>query len=209
MKIGNIIYENNLVNHTELQYFNYYNSNKSYDEIDKNLITLYVGWNFMKKCNENVELFNNIDILNKKIINNILYWEFSFNENKSDHVNGIEMFTTFAPEYYFNGKYNYTCIDPIFNVLKTTEDVLNQLPTYFDKSYQYKDNFIYLINQNNIYGLNLKMFQFLSFNVDEILLFLNLRTNLIFNDLDGEEYLKYYKIFPKLELLKRYMVTFF
>lgn len=48
MKIGNIIYENNLVNHTELEYFNYYNTNKSYDEIDKNLITLYVGWDFMK-----------------------------------------------------------------------------------------------------------------------------------------------------------------
>ena len=42
-----------------------------------------------------------MNILTHKIIENKLYWEFSFEENKSSHVNGIQSFVENAPDFYF------------------------------------------------------------------------------------------------------------
>ena len=82
MKIANIIHEKELVNHTKAEYINYFNEPKVYDELDKSLPTLYVGWSFMKACNPDDPIIQNADILKKKIITNELYWEFSFRESK-------------------------------------------------------------------------------------------------------------------------------
>jgi hypothetical protein len=50
MKIANVIYEKELVNHTIVDYVNYINVATEYDSLDKTLPTLYVGWSFMKAC---------------------------------------------------------------------------------------------------------------------------------------------------------------
>ena len=67
MKIANIIYEDDLVNYTKVEYINYFNESKKYEEIDKSLPTLYVGWSFMKDCNPDDEVIQNADILKKKV----------------------------------------------------------------------------------------------------------------------------------------------
>jgi hypothetical protein len=74
MKIANIIYEKELVNHTKVEYVNYINEKIEYEKIGNNLPTLYVGWSFMKECNLKNEIIKNADILKKKIITNELYW---------------------------------------------------------------------------------------------------------------------------------------
>ena len=44
MKIANIVFEKDLINHNHSDYVNYYNEPISYDKLNKSLPTLYVGW---------------------------------------------------------------------------------------------------------------------------------------------------------------------
>ena len=114
MKIANIIHEKELVNHTKAEYINYFNEPKVYDELDKSLPTLYVGWSFMKACNPDDPIIQNADILKKKIITNELYWEFSFRESKPSHVKGVDTFAGLVPQFYFSPKCLKNGGKPIF-----------------------------------------------------------------------------------------------
>ena len=209
MKIGNIIYEKELVNHTKVEYVNYFNEQKIYNDLDKTLPTLYVGWSFMKACNPNNPIIQNADILKKRIITNELYWEFNFTESKPSHVKGVDKFAGLVPQFYFTPKYKYTNLDPVFFQLKDIDDLMDVLPKKIDKLYNYKNEMIYLQKDNNIWGISLSMFSFFNFNIDEIINGLSerIKNNQIKLDLDGEIYQSYYKIFPNFEFLKRYIVT--
>lgn len=207
MKIGNVIYENELINHTQVEYINYINEPIAYSEIDKETPTLYVGWDFMKRCNPNNEIIQNADILRKKIITNELYFEFSFDELKSSHVKGVDKFIEKAPFFYFRSKYSYINVDPIFFQLSDVQDLMDVLPKEINVSYQYKDEMLYLLIDNKISGLNLKMYEFFQFNIEELLNRILERTNLSVYDENGEEYQNFYKKFPNFNNLKRYLVV--
>ena len=125
MKIGNIIYEKELVNHTKVEYVNYFNEQKIYNDLDKTIPTLYVGWSFMKACNPNNPIIQNADILKKRIIINELYWEFNFTESKPSHVKGVDKFAGIVPQFYFIPKYKYTNLDPVFFQLKDIDDLMD------------------------------------------------------------------------------------
>jgi len=207
MKIGNIIYEKELVNHTKVEYINYFNEQKVYNDLDKTLPTLYVGWSFMKACNPNNPVIQNADILKKRIITNELYWEFNFTESKPSHVKGVDKFAGIVPQFYFIPKYKYTNLDPVFFQLKDINDLMDVLPKKIDKLYNYKNEMIYLQKDNNIWGISLSMFSFFNFNIDEIKNSLSERTSILNIDLDGNIYQLYYRIFPNFELLKRFIIT--
>ena len=207
MKIANIVYEDELVNHKKNDYVNYFNEPKKYNELDKSLPTLYVGWLFMKSCNPNNSIIKNANILKKKIITNELYWEFSFKENKASHVKGIDNFVSIVPEFYFKPKYTFTNLDPVFFQLKDIDDLMDVVPKNIDVSYNYKNEMLYILNANNIWAINIKMYEFFKFNPDEIIERIELRTETTYSDMNGEYYQKQYKIFPNFPLLKRYIVT--
>lgn len=210
MKIANIVYEKELINHTKVDYINYYNEPKSFEDIDKTLPTLYVGWSFMKKCNPNSDIINNTDILNYTVIENSLYWTFSFKENKPLHVKGVDKFSVDSPKIYFESNFDYYNIDPVFNQIKTTEDILNLVPTILDNIYIYKNEMMYLLTGNSIIGLDLRMLRFFKLDSDEVIDELDSRLELyqdIIDDSDGELFRPYYKIFPNFIPLKRYLVT--
>ena len=209
MKIANIIYEDELVNHTKAEYVNYINRRTPYRNIDTSLPTLYVGWNFMKTCNPDNQLILNADILKKRIITDELYWEFSFKESKPSHVKGVDKFTALVPEFYFKPKHTYTNLDPVFFQLRDLRDLMDVSPKQIDFLYNYKNEMLYFLRDNNIWGLDLRMYEFFQFNKNDIVNNLLARTknNQIEIDLEGEIYQSYYKIFPNFELLKRYLVT--
>lgn len=211
MKIANIIHEKDLVNHTKVDYINYYNEEIGYDSIDKSLPTLYVGWTFMKKCNPDNEIIQNANILHNKIISNELYWEFSYNENKSSHVKGVNNFSELAPKFYFSPKYTYVNLDPVFFQIGYIDDLMDVLPRKIDSLYNYKNEMIYILSKhpegNRISGINLKMYEFFRFKPDEIINRISERTTQIYHDLEGETYQKYYKILPNFQQLKRYIIT--
>jgi hypothetical protein len=206
MRIANIIHEKELVNHTKADYINYYNEPVMY--LNGSLPTLYVGWEFMKACNPRNPIISNAEILMKKIITDELYWEFSFKENKAAHVKGVNNFVEAAPEYYFSPKYTYINLDPVGFNLRDIQDLMDVVPKQMDSLYIYKNDMVYLLKGNKITGINLKMYEFFKFNIPELLSRLKGRTSfLISDDFEGEIYQSYYKIFPKFELLKRYLVT--
>lgn len=207
MKIANIIYENDLVNHTKVKYVNYIKNPVDYNSVDKSLPTLYVGWSFMKDCNPDNEIIQNANILHKKILTNDLYWEFSFAESKASHVKGIKLFADSAPQFYFNSKYKYVNLDPIFFQLVDIEDLMAVLPKKLDYMYIYKNEMVYVILDDNIWGINLKMFEFFEFNINDIKNRLWVRAEDSCDDEDGNIYKEYYKTFPNFNRLKRYIIV--
>jgi hypothetical protein len=210
MKIGNVIHESDFVNHTKVDYINYINEPKSYDDINRELPTLYVGWNFMKSCNPNNDVIQNADILKKKIVTNELYWEFDFRESKASHVKGVTKFVNHAPEFYFAPKYNYINLDPVFFQIKDIDDLMDVLAKEFVKIYQYRDEMLYILTSDKITGINLKMYDFFQFDIDNMVRRLTDRLiteDMYFTDPDGEIYQSYYKIFPDFERLRRYLVS--
>ena len=106
MKLGNVIYRDQLVDHTKVDYINYVQEPINFRELNTDIPTLYVGWFSMKEINHNDDLISAQPILEKKIISNVLYWEFSFKENKAQHVEGVTYFTNNVPFYYFNIRYS-------------------------------------------------------------------------------------------------------
>jgi hypothetical protein len=207
MKIANIVYENELVNHTNVDYINYHKKPIDYDDLDKNLPTLYVGWSFMKKCSLNNPIIQNANILHKKIIGNELYWEFDFIESKSSHVTGIESFVDLVPRFYFTPKYSYINLDPVFFQINNLEDLLDVVAKNINKVYLFKKDMLYLLVDNKITGIDLKMYDFFKFNIDDIISGLHKRTDFFHDDYEGEIYKSFYKKLPNFTLLKRYVVT--
>jgi len=207
MKIANIIYEKELINHTKVEYINYYNEPIEYDKLDKTLPTLYVGWSFMKASNPDNEIIQNANILHKKIIGNELYWECSFTESKSSHVKGVESFVSFAPQFYFAPKFTYTNLDPVFFQLRDIDDLMDVVPKKIDASYNFKNEMVYFLLENKIWGINLKMYEFFKFSTEEIISRLMQRTKDSTHDSDGTLYQKHYKTLPNFTHLKRYLVV--
>ena len=208
MKIANVIHEKELVNHTKVDYINYYNEPKAYDDLNKLLPTLYVGWSFMKACNPENGIIQNAEILKKKIITNELYWEFSFRESKPSHVKGVDTFAGLVPQFYFSPKFTYINLCPVAFQLKDIQDLMDVLPKDIIKAYNYKNEMLYTLKDNKITGIDLRMYEFFKFDIPETLEKIKARTFSYKEDPDGETYQSYYKIFPNFELLKRYLVTF-
>ena len=210
MKIANVVHEKELVNHTKVEYVNYINKPTEYDSLDPELPTLYVGWSFMKDSNPKNELILSADILKKKIISSKLYWECSFEESKASHVKGVDNFVKLVPEFYFMPKYTYINLDPVFFILKDMQDLLDVVAKEIDLIYQYKDEMIYLLVDNKITGINLKMYEFFQFDVNDIIHKLGERLKIgceYITDLDGEMHQSQYKIFPNFTHLKRYLIV--
>ena len=204
MKIANIVYADELVNHTEVDYINYCPDVR--EGFDWSLPTLFVGWEFIKEFEEFPELCN-VNILKHRITQNQLYWEFSFDENKSSHVKGVSSFVKHVPEFYFSSRFTYTNIDPVFHQLKDNQDLFDVLPKTVDRFYFLKDRMIYILSGDKIYGLDLEMYRFFKFSVEAIKAKLFEKTFNCVNDSDGEFYKKYFKMFPEFTLLKRYLVV--
>ena len=207
MKIANIIYEKELVSHTQVDYINYFNKPQNYNSVDKTLPTLYVGWSFMKACNPFNEIIQNANILHKKIIANELYWECSFEESKPSHVKGIKSFVNLAPKFYFQPKYNFINLDPIFFQIKDVQDLIDIVPKKIDFLYNFRHEMIYLLTGNKITSIDLKIYDFFQFNINEIELELRAKTAKCYDDLDGSIYQSYYKILPNFLCLKRYLIV--
>lgn len=208
IKIGNIVTNSKLVNHVEIPYINYYHHPESLSNIDSSLPTLYVGWKTLKESNPDNVLIQNQSILEKRIVSNCLYWEFSFDENKSEHVSGVEMFVRDVPFYYFSSKYKYINYDPIFFNIQSIDELMLLLPKNgIDKVYNFKDEMLYVLKDSQIYGIDLKLYSFFEFDTNRIIQILSKNTKKYVLDSEATQYQEYYKHFPFFEQLKRYIVV--
>lgn len=204
-KIGNIILNNELINHTKLEYIHYIKMSDAIEYGWDNLPTLIVGWEVVKNIYKNSD--KEISILEKELEKSNLYWEFSFLENKPDHVSGIELFSRNIPYYYFNNKYEYINIDPVMNNINEIEKLYSLLPEKFSYVYNYKNEMLYCLNNKNIYGLDLNMFETFGFDKTVIINNLMLSIGNYIQDEDGNKYDEYSKIYPNYEDLRRYLIV--
>lgn len=201
-KIGNILYTDELVNHKKVNYINYIENN-NINIINNDLPTLIVGWNNVKFNN-----INNISILNKTIIPYKLYWEFSFKENKQEHVYGVDLFSKLSLNYFFEKKYNYITIDPIFQNILLVNDIFNYIVGDIKKTYLNNNMLYVLTTKNNIYGLNLNILDFFNIKKEKIILEFSEKSIIFVKDNDNDILNKYLKYFNGFEYTKRYLVIF-
>lgn len=211
MKIANIIYEKKLVNHKKLDFINYYEGETDYSLIDTSLPTLIVGWNFMKSHNLNNDYIQNANVLSKRIISKLLYWEFSYEENEKSYTTGIESFINNIPTFYFSPKYSYINLDPVAFQIGTIDDLFDALPKQYDRYYCYKNEMIYLLKDNRIIGLNIDTYVLFDFDINGIKerLFERLKDkkeNSIIVDTYGKIHNTHKRNFPKFKDLKKYLV---
>lgn len=202
IKIGNIIYNTNLVNHTKLDYINYIKWDDGI-EYDHTIPTLIVGWTLLKSLYPTTLE----TILNKEINENSLYWEYSFEERKEDHVLGTEMFGRNVPYYFFRKNFKYINLDPIFYNINSIDDLKDKLPKHLESMYCIKNNMLYILSKDEVYGVDLIIYSYFNIEKEEILNYLKSMTSKFFNDEEGSIYLKYYKRYPNFEELKRYLVV--
>ena len=154
---------------------------------------------------------DNVTILNKVIIPNDKYWEFSFNENKSQHITGIDMFVHNVPTYYFETRFKYKLIDPIFNKIMVQEQLLGFFgDTIVDGIYIYRNQMMYILKGDTIYGVDLDILDY--FEIDEIKSYLITMLTItnpeqLYDDENGDVYAKYNEIFSGYDNLKRYLVV--
>jgi hypothetical protein len=225
MKIANIIYEKELVDHINVKYINYFNEPIEYVKLEELfqqsenyshlmpsqsyelLPTLYIGWSFLKTCNPNNVLIQNVNILKKEIIINELFWEYSFEENKKAYVQGINNFINSIPEFYFQSRYTYVNLNPIYFQIIDIEGLMDVIPKKIDVSYNFKNEILYILFNNKISEINLKVYKYFNFNVEEIIKRIQERTETPYIDLEGILYQEQSKIFPNFSHLKRYLIV--
>src|SRR5690606_33721791 len=109
------------------------------------------------------------------------------------HVSGVEMFARDVPFYYFSSRYRYINYDPIFFGIQNIEELLLLLPKNgCDKLYNFKNEMLYALNGDQIYGIDLKMYKFFEFDIDRIIKVLSENTVKYVLDQEGLTYQNYY-----------------
>ncbi|MFW5847381.1 MAG: hypothetical protein ACOCVF_00480 [bacterium] len=191
--MGQVYYIDSLVKHDKVSYVDYI---QKPDNPQFNLPTLIVGWEYLQSFNFEV------NILEKKI-NDSLFWEFSFNEHKSNHVNGVNDFVNGVPFLYFNSQFKFKNIDPIFNKINNTND-LDKYFNLIDKAYVYNNENLYLQTNNVVLSFNLLMFRYFKINIDSYIQ--NINKNIIYFD-DGTIFTELCKKYNFMYEFKRYVVT--
>lgn len=201
-KIANIISNCDLVNHTTVGYINYIDWEDGV-EYDQSLPTLVVGWRLFKSLYPT----NPETILDKNVKENSLYWEFSFDEKKEDHILGLEMFSINAPYYFFRKNFIYESYDPVFKNIITFEELKKLLPNQLEGVYNFKNNMLYLLSANNIFGIDLVIYEHFFFDTKEITSYFKSISKKYFLDDTGSLYAEHYKQYPDFEELRRYLVV--
>ncbi len=172
MYLGNIVSEEKIIKNKLFKYSN------NLCDIDCNIPTLIIGWEFTKK------LFydKKINILNKKI-NKFTFWTFNKKEKRVDFENDLKFFTKNVLKNVKN-EVNYMYINVLtskYNFIKNLIKKLNSTDVFY--IYIYKNSFVYLCSNENIFGFDLNMTDFLDIDRKKIykILFSN-GNKVFFND---------------------------
>lgn len=208
LKLGNIFYDEEIVSIDIDDYplINFIEINDDYlNIISKNLPSLFVGYENIKRINKSKNLFKDVSILKKEIIKNLCYWEFTYSENKQDHVNGVNYFIYNTPYYYFS-RYKYSYIDPIFENISDITQLFKRFIVDSHKVYEL-DDMIYILINKNIYGISKKQYKFFDFDINNIITMLKNTANEYISDQNREIYLEKSKHILNFDILERYIVA--
>jgi hypothetical protein len=202
MTLLNIVHNTPLVNHEKVDYVNYIETDDpvAIRNALKPAPILLIGYKLAKNL---YQKYQEVNILDKQLTNGVL-WEFSYDENRSQHIEGV---FNIVHKRILNVKFStikYELIDPIFNNIRKEEEILSKiLPVDF--SY-ITSGMIYAYNSNAkaIYGIDLKAYNFFGFN--EMIIRDTIASFPHQIDLQDDILVDYKLKFPYVNNLKRYLV---
>ena len=114
-------------------------------------------------------------------------------------------FVDVAPYHFFGSKYAYINLDPIFTSIRTFDDLIKFIPDDVCYGYQFKNEFLYLTTGTKIFGMDLRLYSFIGFDLTQIYEYVMPRCDKYYNDSDGDFYSKIRKTFSDYPQLRRYM----
>lgn len=151
----------NIVTNTNINIDKYFNVVETLDEIVQGLPTLIIGWDIVKTINPDA------DFVDKKISEEI-FWTFKKTERRDIFEEDLYNFINYSYTKLIKN-INYTFIDLIsyseselkntFKLIKNMNDVIG---------YKYK-NMLYIYTKNTIYGVDIKLIEYVGYDVNEIL----------------------------------------
>lgn len=208
IKLINLVHSAPLVNHEKVDYVNYIQVNENeaaqyVKDIIVGMPVFFVGYNLTKTIFKPVGY--SVDVLNKDIATWVS-WEFSYEENRSSHIEGVfDVVSRRVLDIRFSGT-EYELIDPIFSNIRQ-EDEIYPLINPVDYAYVYKE-MCYLYNsvKNRIYGIDLNTYDFFGFSKSNILELITSRSKKDNIDPAGDVFVEYKLKFPFANHLKRYLV---
>lgn len=176
MVLGNIVSNNNISVSEE------FNVVKTMDEIIHGLPTLIVGYDLVNK------LYPDFDITNI-LVNGDIYWTFKKTEKRDKYEEDLLWFTS---KVYKNITDNipYIFIDPIQDKPKKINKIIKKILTIKNIITFINDDMVYIYGENMIFGVDLKLLDYIGFNVDKIKLKIK---NISSVFLDNKEILIEYK----------------
>ena len=102
--------------------------------------------------------------------------------------------------------YRYISIDPIFNNVEHVDKIFTKFTTP-EHVYNYKNEMLYVLISQYIYGIDLNMYEYFNMDISQIKSkIIEISDNYI-DDPEGSIYLENYKSYPNFEDLKRYLVV--
>jgi len=172
---------------------------KPINYIDNETPTIIIGYENINK------LYPDFDITKFEIEKNI-YWTFKKNEKRDKYDNDLTnfFFTVYKKSL---DKIKYILLDPLQldrkELYTYLEDILSR------KNFiSYKENdMVYMYNEYVIYGVDLKLLKFMSFNIENVLIKIKKNSKVLFEEksnLDSHLYLLGFqqKFIPYLYYLK-------
>lgn len=154
MKVANIV-SNNKINVSDN-----FNVVKTMDDIIHGLPTLIVGYDYIDKH------YPSFDITNKELDKD-LYWTFKRTEKRDKFEADIEWFKSKIFED-LTKKINYVFVDPIQYKPSTLIKIVRKIIKLHNKITYIQGDMIYIYGDDLIFGIDLKLFKFMSMNIDKI-----------------------------------------
>lgn len=127
---------------------------KTFEEADKRLPTLVIGWKAARDV-----IGNEFDIT-EKIYNDRLHWTFAMTENRNEFEHDIPEFIKYAHQYLVKD-ISYQLVDPIQEkdefISRTVKNIskIKELTGYI-----HKNGMIYIYGNKTIFGFDLKFYKF-------------------------------------------------
>jgi len=151
----------NIVTNSNINIDKYFNVVGTLDEIVQGLPTLVIGWDIVKTINPDA------DFVDKKLSEEI-FWTFKKTERRDIFEEDLYNFIIYSYGKLIKN-IDYKFIDLISyseTELKNTFKFIKKLKKVV--GYKYK-NMLYIYGENTIYGIDIKLVDYVGYNVDETL----------------------------------------
>jgi hypothetical protein len=150
----------NIVSDTKINVSQDFKVVDSLNDILEGLPTLIVGYERVNK------LYPDFDITTNKI-NDKTYWTFKKNEKRDKYEEDLRWFIKKVYSDLINNL-SYVFVDPLQYRNKTLIKIIKKILSSKNIISYLHDEMVYIYTDNIIFGVDLKLFKFLGFNIDKI-----------------------------------------